>query len=101
MAHVDALSRISIFIEILFLERELELKQLQDPEIKDIAEQLEFFLILNLIQGLVYRKRSDLPRFAVSEFMVVNVIRAYHNDLAHCGKDCRWAQRALLISFSA
>ena len=63
MAHVEALSRISAFVETLPLERELELKQLQDPKIKEIAEQLEFsdHFKFELIQGLVYRKGSDLP----------------------------------------
>lgn len=90
MAHVDALSRISevsALVEALPLERELEVKQLQDPRIKEIAEQLEFSdnPKFELIRGLVYRKDSNLPRFAVPESMIDNVIRIYHDDLAHCG----------------
>jgi len=58
VAHVGVLGKISAFIEALSLERELELKQLQDPKIKEISEQLEFsdHPKFELIQGLVYRK---------------------------------------------
>jgi len=54
VAHVGVLGKISAFIEAL----SLELKQLQDPKIKEISEQLEFsdHPKFELIQGLVYRK---------------------------------------------
>lgn len=87
MAHVDALSRIVNLVEAMPLERELQYKQLQDSKLKQIAENLEFednekFV---LIEGLVYRKFLDRPRFVVPDSMVVNVIRVYHDELAHCG----------------
>jgi len=58
MAHVDALSRVPeiiVLVESLPLERELELKQLLDPKIKEIVEQLEFsnHQKFELICGLV------------------------------------------------
>lgn len=40
MAHVDALSRIAAHIEAMPLEKELQYRQLQDPKLKLIAEQL-------------------------------------------------------------
>lgn len=37
-----------------------------------------------MINGLVFRKgRPD--KFYVPESMVTNVIRIYHDDMAHCG----------------
>lgn len=39
-----------------------------------------------LIEGLVFRKRSDKPRF-VPESMTVKVIRIYHDEMNHCGKN--------------
>lgn len=56
MAHVDALSRIVCFCEPI--ERELEYKQLQNPRLKAIAENLEFknHNRFKLIEGLVYKK---------------------------------------------
>ncbi|XP_067212248.1 uncharacterized protein [Linepithema humile] len=86
MAHVDALSRVA-YMNALSLERELELKQLLDPRLREIAKQLEFSdnEKFELIEGLVYRKGPDKPRFAVPEPMIDNVIRVYHNDIIHCG----------------
>lgn len=89
MAHVDALSRSIHYVNALPLERELEFRQLLDPRIKEIAGELEFndnpkFLLIN---GLVYRKCEDNPKFVVPESMVVNVLRAYHDDLAHVGPE--------------
>lgn len=75
------------------LENELLYRQLQDVRLKKIAEDLEFanndkFV---LIDGLVYKKFPDKPRFAVSDAMINNVIRAYHDEIAHCGieKTCQ------------
>lgn len=87
MSHVDALSRVVSYVEPMPLERELELKQELDPRLKAIAEELEFvdhdkFV---LILDLVYRKGEDKPRFAVPESMVNNIIRVYHDEMAHCG----------------
>lgn len=69
------------------LARELELKQLSDPQLKEIVEELEFSNNekFKLIEGSVYKKEPDKPRFAVPESMIDNVIRVYHNDMAHCG----------------
>lgn len=87
MVHVDALSRISACIEYMPLEKELQFRQLQDPKLKVIAESLsqndhEKF---ELFDGLVYRKGTHSPRFVVPEEMINNVIRSYHDNLAHCG----------------
>lgn len=84
MTHVDALSRIVALVEPI--EREHEYKQLNDPRLKTIAESLELedHEKFELIDGLVFRKGVDKPRFAIPESMIVNVIRAYHDDMAHC-----------------
>lgn len=57
MSHVDALSRVVALIDALPLEMELEFRQLKDP------------------------------RFYVPESMVSNVIRIYHDKMAHCGME--------------
>ncbi|KMQ88500.1 hypothetical protein RF55_12002 [Lasius niger] len=87
MVHVDALSRIVAHIETMPLEKELEYKQLQDQKLKSISEDLEFsdndkFALIN---GLVYKKGPDKPRFSVPEAMVNNIVRIYHDNIAHCG----------------
>lgn len=65
MAHVDALSRVAGVVEALPLEKELEYRQLQDPKLKFIAKDLEYesHEKFDLIEGLVYRKGPDKPRF--------------------------------------
>lgn len=87
MVHVDALSRIVAHIETMPLEKELEYKQLQDQKLKSISEDLEFSNNdkFTLINGLVYKKGPDKPRFAVPEAMVNNIVRIYHDNMAHCG----------------
>lgn len=87
MAHVDALSRVVNHIESFPLEKELEFKQLQDPYLKSIATQLESQDLddFELIEGLVFRKSSDKSRFIVPSSMINNIIRVYHDELAHCG----------------
>lgn len=87
MSHVDALSRIIAIVEPLPLERELEFKQLQDPRLKSIVESLEFkdHEKFELIDSLVYRKCHDKSRFVIPDSLISNVIRAYHDDMAHCG----------------
>lgn len=87
MSHVDALSRVVNLVEAIPLDSELQYKQLQDDKLKEIARELEYkdndkFV---LIEGLVYKKFPDKPRFAVPDSMVFNIIRAYHDNLAHCG----------------
>lgn len=87
MAHVDALSRIVYQIETLPFEKELIYKQLQDPKIKALANDLETQDLEKfvLIEGLVFRKEPDKPRFVVPDFMITNIIRIYHNEMSHCG----------------
>lgn len=87
MLHVDALSRISAYVNAIPLERELEYRQLQDAHLKEIAQHLENadHEKYELVEGLVYRKCSDKPRFVVPEVMINNVIRVYHDDMTHCG----------------
>lgn len=88
MVHVDALSRVVIaYLEQIPLEKELELKQLLDPQLKSIAHNLEFSNNekFELINGLIYKKCKDKPRFVVPETMINNIIRVYHDDMAHCG----------------
>jgi len=87
MAHVDALSHIVGYIEAMPLEKELEYKQLSDPRIKSLAEDLEFTdnEKFELIDGLVYRKCIDKSHFVIPDTMINNIIRTYHNEMAHCG----------------
>lgn len=90
MAHVDALSRVIVaYVEPIPLERQLELKQLIDPYLKNVARKLELAEDdkFALLDGLIFRKGTDRPRFAVPEAMVTNVIRVYHDDMAHCGAE--------------
>lgn len=89
MAHVDALSRIVNYVEPMPLEKELEFKQLQDLKLKSIAENLEFSdnKKFQLIEGLVFKKCSDKPRFVIPESMVTNIIRIYHENMGHCGAE--------------
>ncbi|KMQ87572.1 retrovirus-like pol polyprotein [Lasius niger] len=87
MAHVDALSRVVHMIDALPLEKELEYRQLQDPRLKFLARDLEYegHDKFDLIDGLVFRKAIDKPRFVIPESMVTNIIRVYHGEMAHCG----------------
>lgn len=89
MTHVDALSRLVNYIEALPLERELEYKQLSDNNLRTIAESIEVGenSKFQLIEGLVYKKGEDKPRFVVPESMVINIIRTYHDEMAHCGPE--------------
>ncbi|KMQ82606.1 pro-pol polyprotein [Lasius niger] len=89
MAHVDALSRCVTHVDELPLERRLEFLQLRDPKILEISKELE----LNesdrfaLVDGLVYRKTDGQLKFMIPESMVINILRAYHDDMAHCGSE--------------
>lgn len=87
MAHVDALSRAVNYVDALPLERELEFRQLKDAHLQSIAKELEFSdsKKFELIDGLIYRKDIDRPRFVIPEAMVTNIIRVYHDEMAHCG----------------
>jgi len=87
MIHVDALSRMVALVNPIPLEQELQYRQLADSQIQEIANQLENadHDKFELIEGLVYRKFEDKPRFYVPESMVHNVICIYHDQCAHCG----------------
>jgi len=93
MAHVDALSRIVSLVTSLPLERELEFRQLKDPIIKEIVLDLESpdneksAEKFEIIDGLVFRKEPDKSRFYVPVQMINNVIRIYHDNMAHCGAE--------------
>lgn len=64
-------------------------KQLQDPRLSEIAWELEYndSEKFQLIEGLVYKKDTDHARFVVSETMISNVIKAHHDEMAHCGPE--------------
>lgn len=87
MAHVDALSRQVALVDALPVETELVFRQLQDSRIKEIASALENKEDekYEIIDGLVYRKGEDRSRFFVPELMINNIIRVYHDEMAHCG----------------
>lgn len=89
MGHVDCLSRNIMVINALTAEDEIMYKQLADPKIKEIAEDLETkdHKYFALIEGLVFRKYQDKHLFVVPENMVYSVIRIYHDDMGHVGID--------------
>jgi len=89
MSHVDALSRIVALVESWPLEKELTYRQLQDSKLKQISHQLETgdHDKYSLIEGLIYRKCLDKPRFVIPESMINDIIRTYHVDMAHCGPE--------------
>lgn len=89
MVHVDALSHSVAFVNELPLERELELRQLVDPRIKEISTSLELSENdkFDLVNGLVYRKVDGELKFVVPESMTGNVIRIHHDNMAHCVYD--------------
>ncbi|KMQ83283.1 pro-pol polyprotein [Lasius niger] len=89
MAHVDCLSRSIMTISLITIEDKIMYKQLADPKIKELAEDLEtrdhkYFV---LIEGLVFRKYQDKYLFVIPENMVYSVIRIYHDDMEHVGID--------------
>jgi len=89
MKHVDALSRAVAYVHEMTLERQLEFKQITDPRLKQIAEELEFkdndkFCLVN---GLVYKKCGEDLKFAVPESMISNLLRVHHDDAGHIGKE--------------
>lgn len=90
MTHVDTLSRSVGYVNELPLEREMELRQSNDPRIKEISESLEIkddekFDLIKL--GLVYRKDGTNRKFVVPDSMINNILRTYHDDMAHCGME--------------
>jgi len=88
MSHVDALSRSVAYVTERPLERELEFRQLTDPRIKEISEDIEFKgdnENFALVDGLLYKKIGDQLKFVIPESMTFSVIRAHHDEMAHCG----------------
>ncbi|KMQ85358.1 hypothetical protein RF55_16157 [Lasius niger] len=69
------------------LKKELQFRQLQDPKLKSLSEKLECNKDnkYKIIDGLVIRKSADKPRFVIPDAMINNIIRFYHDDMAHCG----------------
>jgi len=88
MKHVDALSRSMAYVKEVSLERELELRQLADPQIQAIANKLEYGNDekFTLVNGLVYRKNFENLKFVVPDAMVHTLLRTYHDNMAHVGR---------------
>lgn len=93
MRHVDALSRCHniLILEENSFEQLLSIKQYSDPSIVEMRKRLEkeessFFELRN---GLVYRKdkRSGNLLFYVPKDLQQNIIRMYHDNMAHVGLD--------------
>jgi len=40
-----------------------------------------------LVDGLVYRKDGENLKFVIPDGMINRVLRAYHDDMAHCGSE--------------
>jgi len=70
--HVDALSRIVASVETIPLKKELQNRQLSDPRIRVILNQLEESEHdkFTLVEG-VYKK-DDKPCFYIPDCMVTN-----------------------------
>lgn len=87
MPHVDALSRAVGTVSDLTLEQKLEYKQLSDAFIKEIANKLEIRddPKFSLVDGLVYKNVDNNLKFVVPESMIMQLLHAYHDDMAHCG----------------
>jgi len=75
-------------VETLLLEKELELKQLQDARLNDIVDSFEFEdnTKFKLIDDLIHCKGLDCPRFVVPESMVTNIMKIYYDEMVHSGK---------------
>jgi len=86
--HVDALSRSVAYINEIPLERKLELRQLSDTRIQDIANNLEYGddEKFELVNGLVYRKHKENLRFVVPDAMIPALMRAHHDNVGHVGR---------------
>lgn len=81
----------------------MEYRQLQDSNLNVIAQGIaetdnDKF---KLIDGLIYKKSPDKPRFVVPELMVNNIIRVYHDNMTHCGFKKTLLGNQLLVSGSA
>lgn len=89
MSHVDCLSQNIMYVNSISVEDELLYKQLTDPKIKEIAEMIEIkgSKYFTLIDGIVFRILKEKHLFVVPEQMINNVIRIYHDDMGHVGRD--------------
>ena len=89
MTHVDFLSRYILTVNIISSEDELLYKQLADPKLKEIAEQVELHgsKVFKLIDGILFKEYKDKDLFVVPEAMVNNIIRLYHDEVGHVGVD--------------
>lgn len=89
MHHVDALSRSIDYIRKLPLERELEFRQLVDPKIKELSDELEYKDNdkFSLINELVYKKVDGNPKFVVPDQVIPNLVRTHHDNMAHVGSE--------------
>jgi len=87
MTHVDALSRSIAYVNELSLEHELEFRQLADPRVKEIVQDLELRNNdkFELIDGLLYRKENDKLKFVIPSGMIISLLRAHHDEMTHCG----------------
>jgi len=68
MSHVDALNRSIAYVTERPLERELEFRQLTDPRIKEISEDIEFKgdnENFALVDGLLYKKIGDRSSYSL------------------------------------
>ena len=73
----------SAWLMLCLLKKSWNIDSCKTPDFSDLEyEDHEKF---DLIDGLIFRKGIDKPRFVIPESMVVNIIRIYHDEMAHCG----------------
>lgn len=89
MAHVDALSCCVGYVQQRPLERELEFRQLADQKLSELSRELEVqeSQKFALVDGLIYKRETEGLKFVVPETMIPSLIRAHHDDMAHCGPE--------------
>jgi len=85
----QGLNRIEAFAEVMPLERELQYKKLQGPKFRDPSTKLKqedhnIYHKFEILDDLSFRKGSDKPQFAMPDSMINNIIRVYHDNMAHC-----------------
>lgn len=85
MMHVDALSRVINYIEAMPLEKELQLRQLQDSKLKALSEKLdtEKMIDLNFLMVLFLEIVQTNLVLSFPMVMVDNIIRYYHDNMVH------------------
>jgi len=76
-----------VVAQAISLKRKLQYKQLQDPKLRDPFTKFkrEDHHKFEFLDGLIFKKGPDKPRFAVPDSMINNIIRVYHDNMAHCG----------------